>query len=580
MTIGMFRRLESWIVLVGLGLLAVDWGGPNEIGSVSAAERTSGEKRFGVDPDPYWRDVDRACGPMCLTFVCGYLGHPREYAGVAEVCRPGQSGCSLAQIRDAGRELGLSPLAFSGSVSQLKQLKYPAIVHLAGNSVAPSTPMEAIDHFVVVLRWNTESESFTVFDPPSRFTNVPESRLARFTGVGVVFTNDPQLRLSDVHVAEPQWGGTGLFSSAGILLIGMMVYGRRRRGRRTLGIGAIVLTCACLLTSCAEPPSIDDDVVVGRPRTESSGYQANLGDVTTGTTIQELFEIRNPSGEPVEIGELKGLGGTCGCQSKIVDDERVIPAGGSVDVEVRIPTQGYEGMLLKRWSLETNSPIKELQEIEIRVEARVVAYAKAFPSKIHFGEIDVNEDRPVRRLKIESLVYGDIGRRIRNVHSDSPFVNVRYLSERRGEVIYEVKLTDGLPVGNVRGRLTFEFDTAEIAPLAVEVVGRCAGDISVVPSRLILTSTSQIWPHEYRVRLRSRAGRPFRIQAVEPIDGMQMSWERDAEPRAEWTVLVRVERPVVGKVVGVATFQTDRRDQPSVSVSIIRPQALEVVQIP
>ena len=101
-------------------------------------------------PDnPYALDGRRACGPMCLAFLDGYLTGRLRYEEAMERCPPGPLGTNLQQVRRAAEQLGYHTAAFQeATVSQLRRLPFPAILHCQDASET--------GHFVVLLGWNPE----------------------------------------------------------------------------------------------------------------------------------------------------------------------------------------------------------------------------------------------------------------------------------------------------------------------------------------------------------------------------------------------------------------------------------------
>lgn len=86
------------------------------------------QETFANRPNPFWLDMRKNCGPVCLQFVCEYFGKPKDMATVARACPVGVHGTTVGALEKAGRELGLHTRAFRGSARQLSRLRGVAIV--------------------------------------------------------------------------------------------------------------------------------------------------------------------------------------------------------------------------------------------------------------------------------------------------------------------------------------------------------------------------------------------------------------------------------------------------------------------
>ena len=71
-----------------------------------------GRLQAEVPATPYWLDVTKNCGAMCLHFVNGLLGGEQNYVEIAALCPPGQDGVNLDAIATAAGKLGYQAAGF------------------------------------------------------------------------------------------------------------------------------------------------------------------------------------------------------------------------------------------------------------------------------------------------------------------------------------------------------------------------------------------------------------------------------------------------------------------------------------
>ncbi len=136
----------------------------------------------GLEENPLMFDRQKACGPMCLTFIDKLSGGNSEYRDIITLCPPGAQGVSLLEIGNAARRLGYRATGLEYDLEDLKRLRQPSILHLQQESGKPS-------HFVVLVRWNQLSEKFEVFDPPGVLVDLTPRQLSnRYSGVCMIIS--------------------------------------------------------------------------------------------------------------------------------------------------------------------------------------------------------------------------------------------------------------------------------------------------------------------------------------------------------------------------------------------------------
>ncbi|MDE6217928.1 MAG: peptidase domain-containing ABC transporter [Muribaculaceae bacterium] len=102
------------------------------------------------------------CGVACLAMIARHYGGEIDLHALESLCDPTAEGVSMKGIADAAREIGLDSLAARTTLSKLKRLESPAILHWNQN------------HFVVLYRISRDGTRFHIADPGKGKYVLPE----------------------------------------------------------------------------------------------------------------------------------------------------------------------------------------------------------------------------------------------------------------------------------------------------------------------------------------------------------------------------------------------------------------------
>jgi ABC-type bacteriocin/lantibiotic exporter with double-glycine peptidase domain len=163
------------------------------------------------------RDVQRLCGPLCLTFCARWLG---VVADLDQVARDAGSdptaGTSLAGLLKASGKLGLEGRAYRLRLGDLSRVtsKTPGIAHMDGS------------HFVVV--WMDEPDQVTVVQPPVGVRRMSLSAFGRRWNGAILVVSRPG--------EQPRWSAARAWWAVGVGVLLLLVLGgmaaARAGGRR------------------------------------------------------------------------------------------------------------------------------------------------------------------------------------------------------------------------------------------------------------------------------------------------------------------------------------------------------------
>jgi len=275
-------RRWGWLAVPLLGSLLV----------VSEAGRAQAED--SLPSTPYILHKERACGPMCLSFLDKYLGGDKTYQEVATLCPPGPDGTNLKSLAQGARALGLHTLGIACDADHLLRLRTPAILHFG-------TDRGSENHFVVCLGRDPRDGGFVVFDPPAEVRSITYAELReRFAGLGIAVSRSPLASLDDA-VAPPrfwsrrQWIVFATGATAATVALALWAgFAKQRRWQTGALRSSLVVALGIAPLACSK--GVDP-----APAASPSPGQVDLGRVWQGTPIKHVFRVANPTTKPMTI---------------------------------------------------------------------------------------------------------------------------------------------------------------------------------------------------------------------------------------------------------------------------------------
>ncbi len=112
-----------------------------------------------------------------------------------------------------------------------------------------------------------------------------------------------------------------------------------------------------------------------------------FGDVWEGTIVEHEFQVRNQSGETVQILSVMP---SCGCTATIVSNTR-IGEGEVTSIKASLNTLNREGRISKAINIRTN--LDGYEQINLRMEGEVRPIVTVEPRYIPLGRINPNESQ-------------------------------------------------------------------------------------------------------------------------------------------------------------------------------------------
>lgn len=489
---------------------------------LSRSSPAIGEQQFVLPDNPYALDANRACGPICLSFLAAFYGNDPSCGRVAEICPPGPEGASLEQLQKAASQLGYHTLAVHLEADQLERLRYPAILHLRNPA--------GRDHFVVWLRWDSAGGRGIVFSPPYRLDRVPIASLAqRFSGRAII--------VSQVHDLDPEavlaprrfkLTATLRYPAFVLFIVFLWILFRRFYRRRSIH----VLSPAASKTVCAACFAV---VLIGCSASEPpEARHVDKGEVKQGTKVVHVFRIRNFGQKPLRVKKIEK---SCKCQIVELDLDRDTPPNEVLPVTLEVPTEGILGQVTNRIVIETDADVPELQKIGLSLVATVVAKVRSIPSRLQSGNID-SGDQTTKRLRIESSIPGVLDHYVKP-SSDNAFLSAELVDKQAGTLLFDITFDETAPPGDIVGTIAFHFDHPEYPCIETKVSGRKVGKIRVIPSRISMSSAASR-EGSTRMRLQSVNQTAFQIIDIDTPDNVTLDWDTNLIPKERLSHELRV----------------------------------------
>lgn len=499
---------------------------------------------FGADipANPLIFDSYRSCGPMCVAFLDKTFGGTRSYEEIALLCVPGPKGTTLEQLRAALNQLQRGALGFTAAPAELHNLRTPAILHLKRG--------DENEHFLVCLRWNENSDTYSVFDPPITMTDWPAADVeASFTGTGLAVSDQPLTSLDDVFqvpAAKP-WRlafrvGLGMLVAA-VAFRAARPWRRAARPRRISPATVAGLLLVSLLAGCGRTPSAKVDAAaqkVTARKVSADGRTVHVGELPQGEPIKTELVVTNSSDRDFKIVHVEK---SCGCQTVVLDNDGLVLAHSAAKVQVEIPTSGAAGELSKTFVIHTDADDERFKRMQYTVEAQVSVALQAIPTELHVGNL-LSTAGVVKRFEVQS-VWPNLRQKFQKVLCNNPLIDVQMVGERPGALDFEIKLADGMPSGDIWGQVDISFDDPVFDRVTVRVTGRRVGDVAVIPARIQRESLLALSGGRQKLRLNSRSGRALVVRDVQAPAGMRVEWDAALPPGPTAFLTLATEKPAI-----------------------------------
>lgn len=279
-------------------------------------------------------------------------------------------------------------------------------------------------------------------------------------------------------------------------------------------------------------------------RLEFAKIHHDYGDIPANTTAEHAFTFTNTGDEPVYVYRTRT---SCGCTVAALEKNEYLP-GESGEIVARFSPKGTTRQS-KSIYVMTNASGQE--QLELKVSAQPILTYQWQPRTLQFGEVKIGEPATqqvfirsrdpqftvenVRVMDFDDVIVRELG----EDEFDAEIVADGNLKHVKG---FEVTLTDAAPIGRQVRRFEAEVvsrlspgDNPEPVNERVNMFATVVGDLRVTPPGIRIAPKQRNEDFEAKVRIESRSGTPFEVDAakivrsslpgitasVEPVEGTE-----------------------------------------------------------
>jgi hypothetical protein len=530
----------------------------------------------GLPENPYAVDRNRACGPMCITFIDSYIVDNRSYQSICKACPPGPLGTSLNDIETALAGMGYYTKVVQVDLESLKQISHPSILY------SRKTNNSDMGHFVVCIGWDARRQVFDVFDPPATMAYVPESRMKDvFSGLALVTSRSPIDEDFGDTTTESRWSKWLGWEICGLgsllIIVGIRrTIGKNARQRSAAVATSITAVLFSFVAGCStkadtkvsdeskhgvesvsvntQQPSITE---IERRTSES---MIDFGTITQGVDLKAIFELTNKSERPFRITKIDR---SCSCQVIDVDPKFEIQPNGSIPIRIVVPTKGADGVFEKSFTVQTDLPTTEKISTQVlTIKANILAPVKSIPSQIMLGALPSNSGAS-RSIRIVTNPVALSSKFLRAMPSSNT-IQITRQTKNSGMLTFDIEISKAIPIGNIDENIIFHFDDVRFPQFVVPVTGRVTGAYSVLPSEVsahLLAMNGSM-----RFRVGNIHGKLFRITSIKTPDGLSANWDANAASASQHIISLTSASNI--KLSGSVVIGTDDTEATAISIPI------------
>ncbi len=218
--------------------------------------------------------------------------------------------------------------------------------------------------------------------------------------------------------------------------------------------------------------------VARQPKIHFDQPDYDFGEVEAGDEIEHTFVFENTGDDPLSIEEVLT---SCGCTGALVT-EKEVPPGGTGEVKATFHTRGFQGVVKKGLTVESNDPENRL--VRLTIGGNVVSEVSVEPRYLDWGTLQPGDSPRPKKLSIRFLKGR--GLRLEKIQSESPSVDLTKKSEDENRAVYSVALAKNLPTGRFAGRITIRSNSERVPEIYVPFQGQVQGNVRVIPQILSL----------------------------------------------------------------------------------------------
>jgi hypothetical protein len=302
-------------------------------------------------------------------------------------------------------------------------------------------------------------------------------------------------------------------------------------------LGGAALTAAPL--SFAEAPA---------PRVVIEAPVHDFGTAEEGTTVEQVFRLRNDGSDWLRIEQVKG---TCGCTVGAAAGTLVAP-GGETTVMVTLDTRRLAGRTTKTVTVYTNDPVSP--RLGLTVTGEVMTDLVIAPQPLYLGRLRRGE-RVRREVRVIPGRPGGTAQVVQ-IEQVPPSLSVTiWPGDVPGEQKLIVDVIGELPLGRFNDELVLRTTSTSRPVVKLPVMANVQGDLAVLPPQVTfdVASDGSAAPHD--VRIENHGRQPLSVTAVTAPPPVE--WELTTlRPGTEWKLTLRLRTPLTAPLEGAVEVLT------------------------
>ena len=255
------------------------------------------------------------------------------------------------------------------------------------------------------------------------------------------------------------------------------------------------------------PLHLQSQIPVDAPDIEIDEPTYDFGAIPQMEAVEHTFTIKNVGGGPLEILEIDP---SCTCE-KVDLKEKVIPPGGTTQLNVRYQGSNNSGKIRASVYLKTNDP--DEPEMVVSLFGIVNGTAGVYPGHFNLGEI--GQEELIRKFfVIYRPAFDTI--RVKSVKSSSPQVQTKFQRLDETDLIARVHFDlQGLPLGPFRETITVTTDAEKYSEIYVGIEGTVVGELLLEPNQFFTGFLQVDTPVRRTITLEKRGKADLEILKVE-----------------------------------------------------------------
>lgn len=258
------------------------------------------------------------------------------------------------------------------------------------------------------------------------------------------------------------------------------------------GIAAFLLTA---LAALCLAPSIQAQEKKAAPKIAFDSKDKDFGKIEEGKDKDFAYTIKNVGTANLRIFRLNS---PCGC-IELKMKQKVIPPGGSVQLEGKFITKGRIGKQDKAIFVYSNDPTTPISSLKCKL--LIESGVRVDPRSVSFGEIKP-KSKLTRKLTIEShLEHALKIKKITVVGADAVSCKMsrpksKSLNLPNGKkgylttIVVELKVNVKKLKGDISGKLEIETNSVKSPKITVLISGEKTGDLKVTPALVLFRNVA------------------------------------------------------------------------------------------